>query len=104
MSISVLFLVVLNLRNLNLRSVHMNLTPAMHTKTKVGLDFEFPHQVTILIRTEPIFYIQAVSCCEHPILVDESSATGRRIFTYFDEECQLDSLSMTEQFLTVNHC
>ena len=76
MSISVLFLVVLNLRNLNLRSVHMNLTPAMHTKTKVGLDFVFPHQVTIFIRSGPMFnLLQAVSCCEHPILVDESSAT-----------------------------
>ena len=101
MSISVLFLVVLNLRNLNLRSVHMNLTPAMHTKTKVGLDFVFPHQVTIFIRSGPMFnLLQAVSCCEHPILVDESSATISKV----NEECQLDSLFMAEKFLTVNHC
>ena len=65
-----------------------------------NLNFEFPHQVTILIRSGPIFYLQAVSCCEHPILVDESSATISKV----NEECQLDSLFMTEQFLTVNHC
>ena len=44
-------------------------------KISFYINFEFPHQVTILIRSGPIFYLQAVSCCEHPILVDESSAT-----------------------------